>query len=145
MRDYIGKYRVMCEFDWDTLKPIKDDLFIYCSKEGKIWRVNDTTLAYYRPNSSYGYACNLAKKFENNGITVIDNQASDSDILLYFNEADLDEVGKLVGIVTKGCNVPAHSIRNLRKMRWFKDRKEYYISKGLYKENTMKNSELEDL
>ena len=31
MKKYVGRYRVVCEFDRATLSPIKEDLYIQCS------------------------------------------------------------------------------------------------------------------
>lgn len=133
MWKYVGKYRVASEFDRVTLKPLKDtktlskkiedkfpDTYIRCYNDGQIYRYSKDVLAYYRPNSSYGYACNLADKFEANGIKVLDNHPSDEDILLYFYEKDLDKVASLVGAITKGKDIKPTSIKNLRTMSWYK-------------------------
>ena len=144
MHEYVGMYRVTCEFERNTLKPIKDDTYIMCYNEGRIYRYDQEVLAYYRPNSSYGYACNLAKKFEEHGVEVLENHPSDEDILLYFWEKDIDKVAEIVGAVTKGCNIQPFSIRNLRKMAWFKKNKKYYIDLGLYKEINIEKQDLID-
>lgn len=49
MLKYKGKYRVVCEFDQINLEPNKDDLYIVCSKDGQIYRVDKNRLAYYKP------------------------------------------------------------------------------------------------
>lgn len=49
MKKYIGRYRVVCEFDRATLNPIKGDMYIQCSKSGQIYRIDNDTLAYYKP------------------------------------------------------------------------------------------------
>lgn len=49
MKKYIGQYRVSCEFCRNTLRPIKEDTFIVCRKDGQVYRIDDNTLAYYRP------------------------------------------------------------------------------------------------
>ena len=49
MKKYIGRYRVVCEFDRATLSPIKEDMYIQCSKSGQIYRIDNDTLAYYKP------------------------------------------------------------------------------------------------
>lgn len=132
MREYIGKYRVVAEFDKTTLEPIKDDLYIQCVKEGQIYRVDNTYLAYYRPTK--GNSEQLSKKLIDLGVEGIDNRSTDGDILIYFKESNLDIVTKELGASTNGVNINPTSIKNLRKQIWFKERKNEYIKKGLYVE-----------
>lgn len=132
MRKYIGEYRVVCEFSRNTLEPIKDDLHIVCSKNGQIYRVDSKTLAYYRP--SRGNAEQLAKKLIDLDVKGIDNWSTDGDILIHFKEESLDIVAKELGASTSGTSINPTSVKNLRKQRWFRERKNEYIQKGLYKE-----------
>ena len=64
-----------------------------------------------------------------------------SDILIAFNEDSIDIVANEFGAITTGVNVSPSSIRNLRKLKWFKDNKDYYIKQGLYKEITEEEKE----
>lgn len=64
-----------------------------------------------------------------------------SDILIAFNEDSIDIVAKEFGASTIGASVVPTSIRNLRKLKWFKDNKDYYIKQGLYKEMTEEEKE----
>ena len=64
-----------------------------------------------------------------------------SDILIAFNEDSIDIVANEFGANTTGANVVPTSIRNLRKLKWFKDNKDYYIKQGLYKEMTEEEKE----
>ena len=43
MKKYVGRYRVVCEFDRATLNPIKEDMYIQCSKSGQIYRIDNDT------------------------------------------------------------------------------------------------------
>lgn len=131
MKKYIGRYRVVCEFDRNTLKPIKNDTYILCHKDGQIYRINDYLLAYYRPNK--GKVQNFIDKLKNSGISFIENHSSDEDILIYFKEKEIDNLAKEVGAFTSGANILPTSILNLRKQKWFKNNMQEYIDKGLYK------------
>jgi mRNA-degrading endonuclease RelE of RelBE toxin-antitoxin system len=130
MREYIGKYRVVAEFDKNTLEPIKDDLYIQCVKEGQIYRFDSTCLAYYRPTR--GNSEQLSKKLIDLGVEGINNRSTDGDILIYFREESLDIVAKELGASTNGVNINPTSIKNLRKQDWFKKNIQFYIDNGLY-------------
>lgn len=134
MRKYIGKYRVLCEWDRSTLEPLKDDTYIQCYKNGQIYRINDNgILAYYRPSKGNSYQ--LTSKFVELGVKSVNNCSSDGDILIQFNEDSLDIVAKEINASISGVNTKPESIKNLRHMEWFKKNKQYYIDKGLYSEN----------
>lgn len=130
MRSYIGKYRVVCEFSRNNLEPIKDDLYITCRREGQIYRVDDNKLAYYRP--SRGNSEQLSEKLMKLGVSGVDNRSTDGDIVIYFDEDSLDIVAKELGAITSGAGVSPYSVRNLRKLSWFKDNIDKYIELGLY-------------
>lgn len=132
MKKYIGKYRVVCEFDRATLEPIKDDLYIVCSKNGQIYRIDDDILAYYRPTR--GNSEQFSTKLIDLGVKGVNNCSSDGDMLIYFNEDSLDIIAKEVNASENGATIPPYSVKNLRKQQWFKNNKQLYIDKGLYKE-----------
>lgn len=132
MKKYIGKYRVVCEFDRATLEPIKDDLYIVCSKNGQIYRIDNNILAYYRPTR--GNSEQFSAKLIDLGVKGINNCSSDGDMLIYFNEDSLDIIAKEVNASENGATIPPYSVKNLRKQQWFKNNKQLYIDKGLYKE-----------
>ncbi|MGL5151718.1 MAG: hypothetical protein ACRC7N_14225, partial [Clostridium sp.] len=100
MNKYIGKYRVVCEFNQSNLEPIQDDLYIACSKEAQICRYDKNTLAYYRP--SRGNSEQLITKLENLGVVGLSNHSSDFDILIYFNEESVDIIANELGAITTG-------------------------------------------
>lgn len=132
MRDYINKYRIICEWSRDTLQPIKDDLYIQCRRNGQIYRVDEKTLAYYRP--SRGNSETLATELSKLGVGEVSNRSTDGDVLIHFNESNLDIVADKVGAVTSGVSISPYSIKNLRKLDWFKKDKQKYIDLGLYEE-----------
>lgn len=139
MKKYVGKYRVVCEFDRATLNPIKEDMYIQCSKSGQIYRINNDTLAYYKP--ARGQTSFLCNKLVELGVKDVKDMSTTSDILIAFNEDSIDIVANEFGANTTGANVVPTSIRNLRKLKWFKDNKDYYIKQGLYKEMTEEEKE----
>ena len=98
MEKYIGRYRVCNEFDKRNLEPIKEDTYIVCSKEGQIYRIDDKTLAYYRP--SRGNSEQFCKKLIGLGVKDVKNYSTDGDVLIRFSEEDLDIVANEVGAST---------------------------------------------
>lgn len=134
MNKYIGEYRVVCEFDQTNLEPIKDDLYITCSGNGQIYRIDDNILAYYKPKR--GNSEQFSKKLIELGVKRLNNCSSDGDVLIYFSEDSLEIVANEVGVITSGTDIKPTSVKNLRKNKWFKDNKQLYINKGLIKELT---------
>ena len=140
MRKYIGIYRICCEFDQNTLEPIKEDTYIVCSKDGQIYRINNTYLAYYRPTR--GNSEQLSKKLIDLGVKGVNNWSTDGDILIHFQEESLDIVAKELGASTNGASINPTSVKNLRKQKWFRERKNEYIKNGLYKELSEEEKEV---
>lgn len=140
MDKYIGTYRVSCEFDRRNLEPIKDETFIVCSKGGEIYRVSNELLAYYRP--SRGNSEQFSKKLIDKGIESVNNCSTDGDMLIYFSEKSLHLVVDEVGAITTGANIKPWSVKNLRKLRWFKENKQLYIDNGYYKELSEEEKEI---
>ena len=132
MNKYIGTYRISCEFDRRNLEPIKEDTIIICASNGQIYRVSDNLLAYYKPKR--GNSEQFATKLIDKGVKSVNNCSSDGDMLIYFSEDSLDIVAEEVGASTNGADIKPSSIKNLRKLDWFKKNKQYYIDKGYYKE-----------
>lgn len=129
---YIKRYRVNCEWDRVSLKPIKDDLFISCHKDAQIYRVSENILAYYRPTR--GNSEVLTRELIELGVDGVENRSTDGDILIYFDEKNIDIVANKVSVITSGSSISPYSIRNLRKLSWFKKDKEKYMELGLYSE-----------
>ena len=140
MLKYKGKYRVVCEFDQRNLEPIKDDLYIACSKDGQIYRVDDCILAYSKPRR--GNSEQFCEKLRGLGAKDIENRSSDGDVLIYFNEDSLDIIANEVGASQNGADISPSSVKNLRKLKWFKENKDYYVQNGYYKELSEKEKEV---
>ena len=132
MKDYVGQYRVTCEFAWDTLKPTNgDDPYIACRGEGKIYRWGDDILVY-----SVGKRKNKAlfATLKDEGIELVGEALEgefDTDFSFY--ERDLHKVAKIVGALTKGADIPPKSKRNLKLFGWYRngEYKKYYKGAGL--------------
>jgi hypothetical protein len=129
---YKGIYRIACEFDRVNLEPIKEDTYIVCAGSGQIYRVDNNLLAYYKPKR--GNSEQFVKKLIDKGVKSVNNCSSDGDVLIYFSEDSLDIVAEEVGASKNGADISPSSIRNLRKLKWFKDNIQYYIDNGHYKE-----------
>lgn len=140
MDEYIGKYRVCCEFDRRNLEPIKEDTYITCHKDGQIYRVDKNILAYYKPKR--GNAEHFATKLKELKVKGVENRSSEGDILIYFNEESLDIVASEVGASTTGADIKPSSKKNLRKLDWFKKNKDQYIRLGYYKELSEEEKEV---
>lgn len=134
MNKYRGKYRVVCEFDIETLEPIKESTYIFCANGGEIYRYSDTMLGYYR-NASLSNK--LLEKLDNAKVNYINKAIGNGETTIYFNESDLDKVVDIFHIRTSGVNTAPYSNRNLHLFKWYKDNKEYYDSKGLPKKREM--------
>lgn len=132
MRKYIGKYRVVCEFDRNTLKvKNKDDNYIVCKRNGQIYRYSDIELVYYRPSRGNGEQ--TIGKLKEMGVEAV-NISSEGDLSFRFYEKDLDKVAEFVNASTNGADIPPESIKNLRKLDWFKKNESKYREMGLLKE-----------
>ena len=140
MVGYIGKYRILCEFSRNTLEPMKEDTYIACYKNAQIYRVNSNTLAYYR--ATRGYDKQIYDNLKKLGVKRLENRSTDGDILIYFDESSLDIVVDEFGVITSGASINPWSIKNLRKLDWFKENKDVYIRKGLYKELSEEEKEV---
>lgn len=140
MEKYIRKYRVVCEFDRSTLKPIKGDMYISCANEGQIFRVNSNTLAYYREHR--GNVKHICRKLINLGAEYIVDRSGDNDVLIYFHEKSISLVAGVFNALINGASINPTSIKNLRRLKWFKDNKEEYVKKGLYRELSQEEKDM---
>lgn len=130
MLKYIGKWRVVTEFDRNNLEPL-DDLYIVCSGQGQIYRVSEDLLAYYKPKR--GNSSQFASKLIDMGVKSVNNCSSDGDVLIYFAEESLDIIAEEVNASTSGVDIKPSSKKNLKKLKWFQDNKQFYIDNGYFK------------
>ncbi len=132
MNMYIGQYRVVCEFCRETLRPCKEDNYIYCKNGGQIYRFNDETLVYYRKGKN---KANLTiNNLKSQGIEIINNNSTDEELMFKFYEKDIHKIANIFGARTIGANIKPTSKRNLKLFEWFNKNKQYYLEKGLIKE-----------
>lgn len=92
MNKYLGTYRICCEWDRNSLEPIKEDTYIQCAKDGQIYRISDDLLAYYKPRR--GNSEQFSKKLIDLGVNRVKNLSTDGDVLIQFSEESLDIVAK---------------------------------------------------
>lgn len=123
MNKYVGEYRVVCEFDRNTLKPIKEDTYIYCTNGGQIYRYNNNTLVYYRKGKNQSN--NIIKSLMGKGITVIKDRSTSYDFEIYFLEKDIDLIAKIFKARITGKDINPTSRKNLRLFNWYKKSKTY--------------------
>ncbi|WP_291651325.1 hypothetical protein [Clostridium sp.] len=132
MNMYVGRYRVVCEFCRETLKPCKEDNYIYCKNGGQIYRFDDETLVYYKEGRN---KANLTvNSLKSQGIEIINNNSTDEDLMFKFYEKDIHKIADIFGARTLGANIKSASKRNLKLFEWFNENKQYYLEKGLIKE-----------
>ena len=139
MNNYIGHYRVSTEFDQNNLEAL-NDTFIVCGGNGQIYRYSKDILAYYKPRR--GNSEQFANKLIDMGVKDVKNASSDGDVLIYFSEDSLDIVAEEVNASKNGADIKPSSIKNLRKLQWFKDNKKYYLDIGVYKELSEEEKEV---
>jgi hypothetical protein len=130
MLSYRNKYRVVSEFDRTTLQPNKEDLYIYCSNGGQIFRYNNDTLAYYRNGV---LSSKLISKLDELKINY--QNKTQSEVLIYFDEKDLDKLVEVFNIRTSGASISPYSQKNLKLFKWFRDNEDMYRKQGLLNEN----------
>lgn len=138
MLKYRNKYRIVSEFDRTTLEPIKEDLYIYCSNGGQVFRFNKNTLAYYRDGV---LSSKLLEKLDNLKINY--KNMTRSEVLIHFDEKDLDKLVDVFNIRTSGAGISPFSQKNLKLFKWFRDNEESYRKAGLIIENKRELSDEE--
>lgn len=131
MNRYIGNYRVVNEFDQVTLKPNKENTYIYCNGESSIWRRSEDILVYTREKK--GISNILIENLNKLGVEVIADESTKEDIQLVFKEKDLDIVAKYFKARESGVNINPWSRKNLNLFKWFKNNKQWYIDNEYYK------------
>lgn len=132
MLKYRNTYRVVSEFDRVTLQPVnkEEDLYIYCSNGGQIYRYNKTTLVYYRDGV---LSSRLLEKLDELKINY--QNKTQSEVLIYFNEKDLDKLVDVFNIRTSGASISPYSQKNLKLFKWFRENEDAYRKQGLLNEN----------
>ncbi len=117
MNKFIGTYRVCCEKDLITNKPVEngENTYIKCKKNCEIYRYSSEVLVLYIPTSKRGKMyLNLLKPY----VFKYDN--GDMEYRLYFKESDLDKVVEVAKPSTQGKNIKP---KNKRSYKSINDRK----------------------
>lgn len=132
MLKYRNHYRVVAEFDRVTLQPVnkEEDLYIYCSNKGQIFRYNQDTLVYYRDGV---LSSRLLEKLDELGINY--QNKTQSEVLIYFDEKDLDKLVDVFNIRTSGAGISPYSQKNLKLFKWVRDNEDEYRRQGLLNQN----------
>jgi hypothetical protein len=138
MIGYRNTYRVVAEFDRTTLQPNKEDIYIYCSNGGQIYHYNEDTLVYYRDGV---LSSRLLEKLDE--LKIDYENKTQSEVLIYFKEKDLDKLVDIFSIRTSGASISPYSQKNLKLFKWFRDNEDSYREKGLLNENKRELSEEE--
>lgn len=140
MLKYRNLYRIVAEVDRTTLQPVnkEDDLYIYCSNRGQIYRFDENTLVYYRDGA---LSSRLLEKLDELGINY--KNKTQSEVLIYFAEEDLDKVVDVFNIRTSGAGISPYSQKNLKLFKWFRDNEDKYRKQGLLNQNKRDLSEEE--
>ena len=118
---YVGTYKVLTELTTDTndfvrdyddeIHPDYDELYIPCANEGVIKHTySDSILAYITPKVS------MFKKYTQllkEGKISFTTDDSAEEFIIYFNDADMHKVAKILGAKTRGRNVPPFDKSNI--------------------------------
>lgn len=126
LEKYVGKYRVMAEYDVLTEDFPRDengkidesfeDLYIPCSKgKSKIMHTyRDGVLVWY--TEKLITARNVKKELESKRNKIwFEYEETEAEALIYFNAKDIDEFAKLVNPKTNGASIKPFSDKNLPK------------------------------
>jgi len=132
MLKYRNKFRIVAEFDRVTLQPVNrdEDVYIYCSNKGQVYRYDENTLVYYRDGV---LSARLLEKLDE--LKVNYQNKTQSEVLIYFDEKDLDKVVDVFNIRTSGAGISPYSQKNLKLFKWFKESEDTYRKQGLLNEN----------
>lgn len=76
------------------------------------------------------------------GVKSVNNCSTDGDILIQFSEESLGIIAEEVGASTNGADIKPWSVKNLRKLQWFKENKQYYIENNYYSEMSEEEKEV---
>jgi hypothetical protein len=120
---YIGRYRVVCELCRKTLKPHREDTYIYCANGAQIYRFSQGRLVYYRPGRNQSNS--TIKKLTAMGIEGLEDYSTSEDMVFHFSEQDIDLVAGIFKARTLGTNIKPTSKRNLHLFDWYRKLKNH--------------------
>ena len=121
LEKYVGTYRVLPELDPTTndfpkdekghIDPSYDDLYIPCSKGIIKHTYTPYYLAWYCDKIGTGRS--VKRELENKKVNIKNYEESDSEVIFWFDDADIKKVAAVVKPKTKGKKISPFSSRNI--------------------------------
>ena len=123
---YIGKYRVLADYDKSTNDFPREydgsysdnDIYILCSNKGKIYHYGNSKLCFYCPSKIRGH--NILKAIVTDGFKdkIVFIEETDSEVIMKFDSKDLEILEPYFKPSTHGASIRPHSVRNLPKTHY---------------------------
>lgn len=122
---FMGKYRILAEYDQSTNDYIRDeklnldpsfgDLYIPCKNGGRVNHLERNNLQFYIPNLRKGR--NIITKIAEAGMSdlIHDVVETDSEITFIFKSEYLNKLDKVLKPRTSGAGISPFSVKNLPK------------------------------
>lgn len=120
---YKSIYRIMPVIDKSTNdfardctgKIDKDNVYIACYYDIKIWHYGGSKLIAYIPSLQRGH--NIIKSLKKAGVNVFDCDDSDEEVMFKFNASDIETVTSFIKPKTSGASISPFSSKNLPKAK----------------------------
>ena len=131
MRKYIGKYRVLCERDYNG-EPTGED-FTYLVGTGgyvnsKVYRYDDNKLSLLVVGRSNGLIYNTIAKMKELEVEILDFVSADKESIFIFHESDLPKVAEIISIKTSGASIQPTSLTNHPRRKQIRQEKQDSLS-----------------
>ena len=118
---YKSIYRIMPVIDKSTNdfardytgKIDKDNVYIACYYDIKIWHYGGSKLIAYIPSLQRGH--NIIKSLKKAGVNVFDCDDSDEEVIFKFDASDIETVTSFIKPKTSGAGISPFSSKNLPK------------------------------
>lgn len=118
---YKSIYRIMPVIDKSTNdfardctgKIDKDNVYIACYYDIKIWHYGGSKLIAYIPSLQRGH--NIIKSLKKAGVNVFDCDDSDEEVIFKFDASDIETVTLFIKPKTSGAGISPFSSKNLPK------------------------------
>lgn len=118
---YKSIYRIMPVIDKSTNdfardctgKIDKDNVYIACYYDIKIWHYGGSKLIAYIPSLQRGH--NIIKSLKKAGVNVFDCDDSDEEVIFKFDASDIETVTLFIRPKTSGAGISPFSSKNLPK------------------------------
>lgn len=96
-----------------TGKIDKDNVYIACYYDIKIWHYGGSKLIAYIPSLQRGH--NIIKSLKKAGVNVFDCDDSDEEVIFKFDASDIETVTSFIKPKTSGAGISPFSSKNLPK------------------------------